>query len=301
MVQRHVTESIKQHRQFLEAQAAQVDNPAAGFFGPGSMAWRISREVLLGLIVLRALFMQVAHPKVAQGVADHSDFRRRPVQRALSTFRSQQKIVFGSCEEAIEALMRIYARHTQVRGRVSAAPAALDSPDYDANDPALLLWVYATLIDSMFYAYRTFLPDLSSAEWDAFYEEGKLFARLIGIPEDHTPPTLDDFNRWMSAKIASEEITIIPVAKEISASLLSLPVRLATPLTSALVAGSLPPSLRRDFGLPWGPTRQRAFDLGAGLLRGLVRYVPVWLRTSPAYWVAKRQARKAEGQLQARP
>ncbi len=289
-----ISDSIKQHRQFLEAQAAQVVNPAGGFFGPDSMAWRLNREVLLGLIVLRALFMQVAHPKVAQGVADHSDFRRRPLQRALSTFRAQQKIVFGTCDGAIEALMRIYARHTQVRGRLPAASEVLDSAEYEANDPALLFWVYATLIDSMVYAYRTFLPDLTECEWAAFYEEGKLFARLIGIPADHIPPTLAAFNQWMDATIASDEITVIPVAREIGASLLSLPVRLVTPLTSALVAGSLPGSLRRDFGLAWGRTRQRFFDVGAGLLRGLMRYVPVWLRTSPAYWLARRRAGKAE-------
>src|SRR3990172_1306459 len=167
--------TVQEHRKFLEEQAARVENPAAGFFGPGSMAWRLNREAVLGLVVLRALFMQVAHPAVAQGVAEHSDFRRRPFKRAYATFKAQQQIVFGSCDQSIAALMAIYRRHAAVRGEVAGSR-------YQANDPRLLFWVYATLIDSMFYAYGTFLPDLSAAEWDAFYDEGKLFARLIGIP-----------------------------------------------------------------------------------------------------------------------
>src|SRR3972149_6128912 len=109
--------TVAEHRAYLESLAAKVDNPAAGFFGPDSVAWRLNREMVLGLVVLRALFMQVAHPKVAQGVAEHSDFRQKPFARAIATFKAQQPVIFGTCEEAIEALMRIYARHSAVSGK----------------------------------------------------------------------------------------------------------------------------------------------------------------------------------------
>lgn len=270
--------TVAQYRAYLESLAASAPNPAAGFFGPGSMAWRLSREMVLGLVILRALLMQVAHPKVAQGVAEHSDFRQRPFARAIATFKAQQCIVFGSCDESIDALLRIYARHLGVQG-----------PRYQANDPSLLFWVYATLIDSMFFAYRTFLPDLSAEEWAHFYEEGKLFARLIGIAEDQMPARFADFNVWMQATIASEVITVSPVAWEIGRALLVMPVQLAMPLNVFLAAGTLPPKLREQFGLPWSPRRQRLFDLIAGAVRFTISHTPQILHTSPTYWLALRR------------
>ena len=275
--------TVAEHRAYLESLAAKVDNPAAGFFGPDSVAWRLNREMVLGLVVLRALFMQVAHPKVAQGVAEHSDFRQKPFARAIATFKAQQRIVFGSCEESIEALVRIYARHVSVQG-----------PSYQANDPSLLFWVYATLIDSMFFAYRTFLPDLGSAEWNRYYEEGKLFARLIGITEDQVPRRHADFNTWMQATIASDEITISPVAREIGHSLLSMPVRLAAPFNAFLAAGTLPSKLRDQFELPWTPRRQQVFDYLARLSRFTFAHAPQFLHTSPTYWMALRRVNASQ-------
>lgn len=270
--------TVAEHRDYLESIAAKVPNPAAGFFGPDSMAWRLNREMVLGLVVLRALFMQVAHPKVAQGVAEHSDFREKPFNRAYATFKAQQQVIFGSCEVSIEALMRIYARHVGVQG-----------PGYHANDPSLLFWVYATLIDSMFFAYRTFLPNLPESEREHFYEEGKLFAKLIGIPEDRVPRRLADFNAWMQTTIASDEITVSPDGREIGRSLLPMPFRLAASLNAFLAAGTLPPKLREQFELLWSPRRQRLFDFLARTIQLVISHAPQFLHTSPTYWLALRR------------
>jgi uncharacterized protein (DUF2236 family) len=54
-----------------------------GLFGPRSLAWRINRETILLLGGGRALLMQVAHPLVAAGVADHSDFTRSSFDSAF--------------------------------------------------------------------------------------------------------------------------------------------------------------------------------------------------------------------------
>ena len=183
--------------------------------------------------------------------------------------------------------MRIYARHAAVRSDSGQGAA------YQANDPALLFWVYATLIDSMFFGYRTFLPELAQVEWERFYEEGKLFARLIGIPDEQVPATLADFNAWMADALAGVKFTVSPVGREIGQSLLNMPVRLAAPLTVFLAAGSLPPKLRSQFGLPWSAGRQRRFDRFGGLVRTLARFTPRWLHTAPVYWIALHRARQA--------
>ena len=44
----------------------------------------------------RALLLQLAHPLVAAGVAEHSDFRADPWRRLDGTLRSYLRIVYGS-------------------------------------------------------------------------------------------------------------------------------------------------------------------------------------------------------------
>src|SRR6266481_5281836 len=46
--------------------------PVAGVFGPASLTWRIDREAAIFLGAGRALLLQLAHPWVAAGIAEHS-------------------------------------------------------------------------------------------------------------------------------------------------------------------------------------------------------------------------------------
>ena len=69
---------------------------AAGLFGPDSEAWRLDREAMLLLGAgPRALLLQIAHPAVAAGVAEHSDFRADPWRRLDGTLRSYLRIIYG--------------------------------------------------------------------------------------------------------------------------------------------------------------------------------------------------------------
>src|SRR2546430_10674496 len=49
-----------------------------GLFGPGSETWRVNREGVLLLGGGRALVLQVAHPLVAAGGAEHPNHREDP-------------------------------------------------------------------------------------------------------------------------------------------------------------------------------------------------------------------------------
>ena len=58
----------------------------SGLYGPDSEAWRLNREAMLLLGAgPRALLLQIAHPAVAAGVNDHSDFRADPWRRLAGT------------------------------------------------------------------------------------------------------------------------------------------------------------------------------------------------------------------------
>ena len=56
-----------------------------GLTGPDSVMWRISRERVVALGGLSAVLLQLAHPLVAAGVAEHSSFQEDPVRRLKLT------------------------------------------------------------------------------------------------------------------------------------------------------------------------------------------------------------------------
>src|ERR1700726_929833 len=146
---------------------------APGLFGDDSITRRVNRENILLLGGGRALLMQLAHPKVAAGVDEHSDFRLHPIRRLRRTIRMTMAIVFGDRETALAAARGVNQLHARVQGA-----------GYRALDPDLLLWVYATLADTALVTYETFVQPLSGRERDDFHREFKLLGELLGIPPD---------------------------------------------------------------------------------------------------------------------
>jgi uncharacterized protein (DUF2236 family) len=274
-------EGIAEYRDYLNQLAKRVENPSEGFFGPQSIAWRINREGVLGLGALRALFMQIAHPAVARGIAEHSRYKTKPFSRVYNTLQSQQMIVFGSVEQATEALMRMYARHAVVRGDGSEK-----AHGYSGNDPLLQLWVLGTLIDTIMRGHADFLQPLREDERAAFYGESKWLARLLGIPAEILPEDLSDFEDWMDAMLGSAQLEVTPQARDIAHSLLRLPLPIFWPSNYLLVAGMLPASIRDGFGLRWTGAMESIYRLGVGAVRKAANAAPLRWRTSPMYWRA---------------
>lgn len=286
----HVWVSV--FRQELEELARSVD-PVEGFFGPKSAAWKINREGVLYFGGLRALLMQIAHPKVAQGVADHSNFEADPLGRALRTFSTVYQIVYGDRETALNAAARVHAIHTRVRGRVTD-DAPLPDKGYVATDPELLFWVLATLIDSAKFAYELYLKPLPDEEWEQFYADCRLGARLFGITDlSMMPLTFAGFEEKVRATIASDTITVTPTAKRLADRLLDGPLRIKAtrPILYALAAGTLPEKLRDEFGFsPTLPVRA-VFHAGTHVVRLAARVLPRPLRCAPVALTADLRCR----------
>ena len=157
----------------------------AGLFGPGSLAWRVDGEVLVLAGGTCALLMQLAHPAVAAGVDQHSDFRVDPFARLRRTLTSSYAVAFGTASEAEAAIRRVNAIHATVRGTIAESGAA-----YHATDPALLLWVHATLIDTALRVYDRYVTPLTAEEQQAYHAEARQIAIAMGIPESSVPVTL---------------------------------------------------------------------------------------------------------------
>src|SRR5436305_11547388 len=94
-----------------------MDGMPEPLYPEGSITRRVNRENVLLLGGGRALLMQLAHPKVAAGVDEHSDFRSDPVRRLRRTVRMTMAIVFGDRETALAAARAVKQTHGKIRGR----------------------------------------------------------------------------------------------------------------------------------------------------------------------------------------
>lgn len=256
-------------------------------FGPGSMMWKINKESVLLLGGRAALLMQLAHPLVAAGVADHSDFPSGAVARLRRTLDTMLAIVFGDLDTATETAMRVNAMHENVTGTAS------DGTPYSARDPHLMLWVHATLVDSSIRVYEACVSPLSSEELDRYYEETKVVAGLFGIPGPLVPHTLEDLRAWMDEMIASGEVVVTPLARELADAVLRpvrfFPTRLAT-RAAVIEASLLPRPIREGYGLRAGRPASTVMAMGRRATRMMLPLVPAPLRMLPAARDAHRRS-----------
>jgi uncharacterized protein (DUF2236 family) len=245
-----------------------------GLYGDDSITRRVNRENVLFLGGGRALLMQLAHPKVAAGVDEHSDFRTHPIRRLRRTILMTMAIVFGDRETALAAARGVNQVHSRVKGH-----------DYRALDPDLLLWVHATLMDTALVTYETFVKSLLPREREEFYQEFKLIGELLGVPKDRFPPTLRDFDAYMNAMIESGEVRVETRARGLAKLVLRPRVRLLPgPVMipfQVVTAGLLPPVLRAQYGLAWGAGQQRAYRLAVRTVPRLIALTPPLFRVWP--------------------
>ena len=254
------------------------------FFSAATVFWQVHREMILLLAGGRALLMQLAHPKVAAGVAEHSHFKEDPLGRLYRTMNTMWSIVFDETSEARMALDQVKHIHQKVRGLVSSAePWAAGTP-YDALEQELLLWVHATLIDSALVGYDLFVKPLTAAEKSRYYDDTKKLAYLFEISEDFVPASLPAFNAYMESMAAGNDIVVGPTARSLAEEILDpRPWILwpAKPLFRLITAGLLPEGLRSAYGLRWNQQRERAFFALAKLIRSLLPLAPKILRIVP--------------------
>ncbi len=236
------------------ASAADPDADARGLYGPGSEAWALNREAMLLLGAgPRALLMQLAHPAVAAGVADHSDFRTDPWARLDGTLRSYLRIVYGTTTAARAEIRRLNELHRSITG-----------PTYRARDPELSLWVHATLVDSTIVVADAWLQPLSRGRRARYYAETLPIGRAFGIAAARLPPDLDAFEAYLAEAMApGGPVTPTDTARELADAVLHPPLGPVMPALAWLppetyawtlwpAIGLLPEPIRAGYGFSWG-------------------------------------------------
>src|SRR5688572_17812224 len=192
-------------------------------FPADSVIRRVSAEPALLFGAGRALLLQLAHPAVAQGVTDHSEFKRNPFARLQGTLEAVNAMVFGSEELAAGVGRRVRWIHDFVTGT-----------GYAANDPANLLWVHATLLDTALRCYEELVEPLSDEDAETYYSEMMRVALAFGLPLEDQPPTLAAFRAYFDETVAA--IAVTDVGRDLASFIAepTLPLNLHVPLRPVL-------------------------------------------------------------------
>jgi uncharacterized protein (DUF2236 family) len=221
----------------------------------------------------RAILLQVAHPMVGRGVAEHSRFADDPLARLRGTMNYVYGVTFGTREEAEWIAAHVGRVHRRVVG-----------PGYSAGDPELQRWVAATLYDSARQIYQLVCGPMSTADKEALCRDVRRMATALGCPADLWPATVAEFDEYWAGQV--ETLAVGDDARRIFQDLMynrTLPwyLKALQPTNRLVTAGLLPPAVRDAYGLPWNRRRAGVFRVVIGTTRVTYRFVPGAVRRLP--------------------
>jgi uncharacterized protein (DUF2236 family) len=231
------------------------------------------RVVLLGWS--RAILMQLAHPLVAAGVLDHSTFRGGAYEAAVRlhhTVSAMLALTFGDDTDRNAALARIRGIHRTVNGTLREAVGVLPAGTrYSAEDPPLLLWVHATLLDSIAAVYQRIVEPLSRAELDGFCVESAPTLIDLGGDPAAAPRSWDALSAYMRAMEQSGVFAVTAETRALANGVLSpraAGLRVPFAGTNRLISiGLLSPAMRALYGFAWDAARERRFERAIRVIR----------------------------------
>ncbi len=246
----------------------------------------------------RALLMQAAHPLVAVAITEHSDRMNDPWGRLDHTMKAIWAVAFGDKKEAEEAGAAVRDMHREVKGttdrQLGPYPAGTV---YSGEDPELLMWVHATLVDTTLTMFPLYVSELSIDDQERYYREMKIVAKVFGVPYSCQPRDIDDFAQYMIDNLASEKITVTEPAMDIAKRVLNpeLPWGLTLRAGPAwfgvrtATAAMLPSRLRDEYGLDWDPIRAGFVHISAASIKSfLLPVLPDFIRINGAARYAER-------------
>ena len=165
-----------------------------GLFGPRSIVWRVNRDRSFPLAGMRSLMLQALHPLAMAGVAQHSNWRQDPFGRLAATSSYLLTTTYGDTASALAAAAWVRKIHVHVRGTDAVTGLA-----YSAEDPALLLWVHAGMVDSVVTVAQRYGRPLSSEDADRYVAEMVRFAEIVGVPRDDVPTTVQALRGYIES------------------------------------------------------------------------------------------------------
>jgi uncharacterized protein (DUF2236 family) len=216
-----------------------------GYLGPDSVAWKVVGHPVSLVGGLRALIVQSLHPLAMAGVAQHSDYRNRSLDRLRRTAYYVTATTFGDRATADAAARRVRAIHRKIRGTDPVTGRA-----YSADDPDTQLWVHCVEWHSFLAAYRAYGGRLTTEEQDRYHEEGARVAPLVGLPEAMVPRSVAEQRDYFES--VRPQLVLSPDARDAIRFVLSppltrdlLPFQIPIRLLARAALAIVPRDLRR--------------------------------------------------------
>ncbi|RAO73923.1 uncharacterized protein BHQ10_009935 [Talaromyces amestolkiae] len=149
----------------------------------------VARESITYVAGPAAILLQIAHPLVGQGVADHSTFAKRAISRAEYTQMFIYCMIFGTDSE--KAAMKDYVdkAHSRVVGGEGKRA-------YNAQNPELQLWVAATIYASIVGMYELIYGPLPKARAERVYQAFSIMGTSLQLPQEMWPKNLSAFRAY---------------------------------------------------------------------------------------------------------
>lgn len=269
-----------------------VPDPRHGLFGPDSMMWKMQKYIVPGAVGAgRALLLQISHPWVTAGIDEHSITRDDPLKRARNTFSYLLTMTMGSREQALEAARDVRIIHARVQGKLrERAGVFAEGSEYRASEVQAMLWVHATLWETLMLTYEQSVGRVSDADKLRFYEETKIFAYLFGIPEEALPPNWWAFLEYCENMRNSGQLVSTKASRELAGYLFGWHgVLMWAPMQYAKLttAANMPEPLRSQYGFKYGPVRKFMYE--SSMVGSKVAHfvMPDFLLANPVYKEAK--------------
>src|SRR4051794_22378908 len=264
------------------------DEDLLGFFGPGTVTWRVHSDPAFSVGGLRALLLQALHPVAMDGVARFSTaFSTDPWARLTRTAEYVATLTFGTRRDALRSVRRVRGLH---RGNTAVEETTGRRSPVAAPD--LLLWVHCCEVASLLSAARRAGVPVTDGDADRYVAEQVTAAVLIGAVESEVPSSVAALAAWFDAMRPS--LTATPAARD-AARLVLLPpmpawVRFLTPAQpawgglAALSFATLPRWARRMYSMPGLGLTDAAATASLRAFRQATLALPQRVRRSPIVW-----------------
>jgi uncharacterized protein (DUF2236 family) len=263
-----------------------------GLFGPDSVTWRVHAEPILWLAGLRAVLLQILHPRALAGVMQNSTFRSDPWGRLERTARFYGYVIFGTTACAENATARVRAIHARLR---ATDPATGER--FRIDEPELLRWVHVTATESFVGTACRAGLSLSTAEVDRYHAEQLTVATRLGLNADTVPASAEAVEAYYAAM--RPQLSAAGEARATAAFLAVPPLPWGlgfTPARAAWIAVAahafalLPAWARRCYGLPGLISTDVTATVAARALRLAGQALPARALEGPIYRAAMQRA-----------
>src|ERR1700730_909911 len=251
--------------------------------------WRYAGDVRMLPFLGRAFLLQAAHPTIAAGVADHSNFKADPFGRFAQSWGLVLRTLYALDGERVGAEVR--ESHKAIKG------VTADGRRYHAFKPEAYFWVLASGHETIVATAARFGRPMSGGEERRAYDETRELGRRFGLRDRDMPDTYELFGDWY-AWMLQERIENNPTVEDVLAvvrhprppkgvpgAVWPLPRALAADALWLTTVGTLPPAVRERLEISW--TRIEELRLTA-LARAFKLLYP-----DPARWCYLPLAREA--------